>query len=62
MVESGRIISRNIEDDEINIDLIELFGVLWRKAFIIILVGFVFAVLAYAGTKFLITPLYTSTT
>lgn len=62
MVESGRIISRNIEDDEINIDLIELFGVLWRKAFIIILVGFVFAVLSYAGTKFLITPLYTSTT
>lgn len=62
MVENGRIISRDLEDDEISIDLLELISVIFRKLHIIILVGIVFAALAYAGTKFLITPMYTSTT
>ena len=50
-----------INQDEIEIDLKELFGVLWRKAWLIILVGILFAGAAFAGTKMLITPMYTST-
>ena len=62
MVENGRIISRDLEDDEISIDLLELISVIFKKIHIIILVGILFAIVAYAGTKFLITPMYTSTT
>jgi len=62
MVENGRIISRDLEDDEISIDLLELIGVIFRKIHIIILVGVLFAAAFFAGTKFLITPMYTSTT
>ena len=51
-----------INQDEIEIDLKELFGVLWRKAWLIILVAILFAGAAFAGTKVLITPMYTSTT
>lgn len=62
MVENGRIISRDLEDDEISIDLLELFSVILRKLHVIIIVGVLFAVVAFLGTKYLITPLYTSTT
>ena len=62
MVENGRIISRDLEDDEISIDLLELISIVISRLHVIILVGIVFAMIAYAGTKFLITPLYTSTT
>lgn len=62
MVENGRIISRNLEDDEISIDLFELISVVLRKLHVIVLVGIIFSMMFYAGTKLLITPLYTSTT
>ena len=62
MVENGRIINRNLEDDEISVDLVELFSVIFSKLHIIIIVGVIFAALSFAGTKFLITPQYTSTT
>ncbi len=49
-----------IRDDEIEIDLKELIGVLWRKAWIIILAALVFGAGAFAYTTFLVTPLYQS--
>ena len=55
-------INRDFENDEITIDLGELIGVLWGKIHIIILAGLVAALLAFAGTKILITPQYTSST
>lgn len=62
MVENGRIISRDLDDDEISIDLLELISVILRKLHIIILVGIIFAAIAFGITKFFITPMYTSTT
>lgn len=62
MVDNGRIISRDLEDNEISIDLLELISVLLKKIHIIMIVGIVFAVIAFVGTKSFITPKYTSTT
>lgn len=50
------------DNDEITIDLTELFMVLWSEAHIILLSGLLMALLAFVGTKLFITPLYTSTT
>lgn len=50
------------ENDEITIDLTELFMTLWSKAHIIILAGILVGLLAFVGTKMFITPMYTSTT
>ncbi len=49
-------------DEEITIDLMALFRVIWKKLPIIILVGIICAGLALVGTKFLVTPQYTSVT
>lgn len=62
MVDNGRIISRDLEDDEISIDLLELIIVLLKKIHIIMLAGVIFAVIAFVGTKSFVTPKYTSTT
>lgn len=51
-----------VDEDEISIDLFELFGLLWSRLHIIILCGLVMALLAFLGTKLLITPKYTSET
>lgn len=50
------------ENDEVTIDLTELFMTLWNKAHIIILAGIFIGLLAFVGTKLFITPMYTSTT
>lgn len=49
-------------EDEIIIDLSELFMMLWSKIHIILLGTILAAVLAVTATKFLLTPKYTSTT
>lgn len=54
--------TRDFEDDEITIDLTELFSVLLGKIHIIILVGILTALAAFAGTQLFITPKYTSST
>lgn len=54
--------TRDVENDELTIDLGELFGVLWNKAYIIILAGIVLAFAAFAWTQLFITPKYTATT
>ena len=48
-------------DEEIEIDLLELIGVLWEKAVWIISSTVLFALIALLATQFLITPMYEST-
>jgi len=56
------MINKDFDDDEISIDLMELLGIVFRKLHVILLIGIFFASIAFAGTKLLITPTYTSTT
>ncbi|MGN0422687.1 MAG: YveK family protein [Lachnospiraceae bacterium] len=56
------MVNQNISDDEIEIDLVELFTVLKSKLHIILLSGILAALLAFIGTKLLMTPMYTSVT
>lgn len=58
----NNMINPNTNDDEIEIDLAELFMVLRSKLHIILLSGILMALLSFIGTKFLITPMYTSVT
>ena len=44
--------------DEVEIDLLEVVRVLWRKVWLLILMFVVGAGIVGAGTKFLVTPLY----
>lgn len=53
---------REFDNEELTIDLAELFSVLWSKIYLIILVGLITALAAFAGTKIFITPEYTSST
>lgn len=50
------------KQDEIEIDLGEILRVLWHRAWMIILIGAVFAAAVYACTKLFITPQYKSVT
>ena len=58
-METNRI--QSLDNDEIEIDLKELFFVLLRRAWIIILVGMIFAGASGIFTKTMITPKYEST-
>ena len=51
---------KELQNDEMEIDLLELFYVLMKKLWIIILCGVVGAVVAFSGTKLLITQQYTA--
>ena len=53
---------RNNQNDEIEINLQELFYVLWNNALVIILAAVLCATIAFAYTKFFVTPMYKSTT
>ena len=48
-------------EDEIEIDLVELFYVLWERIGTILFCAFFGAVIAFCYTYFLVTPLYTAT-
>lgn len=48
--------------DEMEIDLLEIFGVLMSRIWLILLVGVLFAAGTGVFCKFFVTPLYTSTT
>lgn len=52
---------RNFNDDEIEIDLREVFFAIRRKFLVIIATGLFFGCLACVFTKFFMTPIYTST-
>ena len=53
---------RNIEEDEIEIDLGALFRVLWKKAGYIIAAGILCGAIAFGASRMLLTPQYDSTT
>ena len=57
-----KVTNRDFENEEITIDLTELFMALWSKIHLIILAAILMAFVAFAGTKLFITPMYTSTT
>ncbi|SHI81757.1 YveK family protein [Parasporobacterium paucivorans] len=50
------------KDDEIEIDLRELFGLLYRKIWIIIIAGVACVLIAFLISNFALTPTYESTT
>ena len=54
--------NQEIRDDEVTIDLMELFSALWAKKTIIILSAIFMALVAFVGTKMFVTPKYTSVT
>lgn len=56
------LLNQKIEEEEVTIDLADLFWTLWGKLPVILLSTALFAVAAFAGTKLLITPMYTSVT
>ncbi len=56
------MMNQEIQDDEVTIDLMELFSALWAKKTIIILSAVFMALVAFVGTKMFVTPKYTSVT
>lgn len=53
---------RNVHADEIEIDLREVFHVLWSKFWLILLVGILVGGLAFAYSYYVMEPIYESTT
>lgn len=60
--ENYGMMNQEIQDDEVTIDLMELFSALWAKKMIIILSAILMALVAFVGTKMFVTPKYTSVT
>ena len=60
MDQSGQIVNamNMARTDEVEIDLLEVARVLWRKVWMLILAFVIGAGIVGAGTKFLVTPLY----
>lgn len=54
--------SKHIENDEMEIDLLELAGVIWSKLPVVIVIALLFGVLVMLYDKILVTPMYRSTT
>lgn len=54
--------NQGIDNEEITIDLAELFFVLWSRIHVILLAGILLALVSFVGTKLLVTPKYTSDT
>lgn len=50
------------QQDEIEIDLVELFGVIWHKAWLILLCGINLALLTFLVSNYLLIPKYESIT
>ena len=50
------------QSDEIEIDLVELFGVIWHKAWLVVLCGINVALLTFLVSTYLIVPKYESVT
>lgn len=50
------------ENDEIEIDLFEVFGILLNKFWLILSAGIFMALVCFSVSKFLLTPTYESTT
>ncbi len=57
-----RLMNQEIDNDEITIDLTELFMALWSRLHIILMAGVLGALISFVGTNLLVTPMYTSET
>lgn len=51
-----RLMNQEIDNDEITIDLTELFMALWSRLRIILMAGVLGALIAFVGTNLLVTP------
>ena len=49
-----------METEEIEIDLLQLWNAVRHRIWLVLLAGFIVADIAFAITKFLITPMYSS--
>lgn len=54
--------TKHIENDEMEIDLLELAGVIWRKLPVIVVTALFFGVIVMLYDKIIVTPMYQSTT
>ena len=52
--------NRPMENEEIEIDLLQLWNAVRHRIWLVLLAGFIVADIAFAITKFLITPMYSS--
>ena len=52
--------NRPMENEEIEIDLLQLWNAVRHRIWLVLLAGFIVADIAFAFTKFLITPMYSS--
>ena len=53
-------VNRPMENEEIEIDLLQLWNAVRHRIWLVLLAGFIVADIAFAITKFLITPMYSS--
>ena len=53
-------VNRPMETEEIEIDLLQLWNAVRHRIWLVLLAGFIVADIAFAITKFLITPMYSS--
>ena len=51
----------NYEEQEYEIDLLELFQYIWKHVFVLIAVFVIAAAIGFVGSKFILTPMYEST-
>ena len=59
--ESSRVQALDVNDDEVEIDLLEIFHALRKKILLVLMVALVGGCIAAAYTQFLMTPIYSST-
>ena len=60
-VENSREQGLDVNDDEVEIDLLEIFYPLKKKILLVLMVALVGGCIAAAYTQFLMTPIYSST-
>ena len=60
--EEGKRMNNNTENDEIEIDLLEVFSILLNKVWLILSAGLFLALMCFSISKFLLIPTYESTT
>lgn len=59
--ESSRVQALDVNDDEVEIDLLEIFHALRKKILLVLMVALIGGCIGAACTQFLMTPIYSST-
>lgn len=60
-VESSRVQTLDVNDDEVEIDLLEIFRALKKRILLVLMVALIGGCIGAATTQFLMTPIYSST-